>query len=135
MILKCGYYAPSGHNMQSWRFTVLTEKADIEILRTITKETATGNNVYFYGFENPKAIVIVSNNKRNPYGCQDASCAVENMMLAANSYGIGSVWLNPLMTLREVSPVKELLDKFEIPENHVVWAMVDCVKFSSQFRS
>lgn len=27
MILKCGYHAPSGHNMQSWRFTVLTEEA------------------------------------------------------------------------------------------------------------
>ena len=46
------------------------------------------------------------------------------MMLAAQSYGIGSVWLNPLMTLRNVEPVKALLDEFGIPGNHIVWASV-----------
>ena len=69
-------------------------------------------------------MVLISNDRRNPYGCQDASTAAENMMLAANSYGIGSVWLNPLMTLREVAPVKELLDEIGVPENHVVWATI-----------
>ena len=45
-------------------------------------------------------------------------------MLAASSYGIGSVWLNPLMTLRDASPVKELLDEYKIPERHTVWAAI-----------
>ena len=124
MILKCGYYAPSGHNMQSWKFTVVTKQSDIERIRTITEKTAQENNVNFYGFENPKVLILVSNDKRNPNGCQDASAASENIMLAANSYGIGSVWLNPLMTLRDVSPVKELLDELGIPENHAVWSTV-----------
>ena len=66
----------------------------------------------------------MSNDKRNQDGCQDASCAAENIMLAANSYGIGSVWLNPLMTLRDKEPVKSLLDKLGIPENHIVWSMI-----------
>lgn len=56
--------------------------------------------MHFYGFENPNAIVLISNDSRNPYGCQDASVAAENMFLDAWSYGIGSVWLNPLMKLR-----------------------------------
>ncbi len=124
MILKAGYHAPSGHNMQSWRFTVLTKQEDILRLKESAQETAKENKVYFYGFENPKVLVIISNDSRNLYGCQDASCAAENMFLAAHSYGIGSVWLNPLMTLRNVMPVKEVLDGFDIPENHTVWAMV-----------
>ena len=124
MILKCGYYAPSGHNMQSWRFTVVNKKQDIDRLKTVTEKAAKEHNVNFYGFENPKVLILVSNDKRNPDGCQDASTAAENMMLAANSYGIGSVWLNPLMTLRDASPVKELLDEFGVPENHVVWATI-----------
>ena len=124
MMLKCGYNAPSGHNMQSWRFTVLTERNDIEKLRSASEVTARENNVHFYGFDNPKVLVLISNDKRNPDGCQDASCAAENIMLAATSYGIGSVWLNPLMTLRSKSPVRELLDAYGIPDNHVVWAMI-----------
>jgi long-chain acyl-CoA synthetase len=46
------------------------------------------------------------------------------MMLAAHSFGLGSVWLNVLMTLRDKEPVKSVLDEFGIPSNHVVWASV-----------
>ena len=124
MILKAGYHAPSGHNMQSWRFTVLTKQEDICALKETTKTAAAEQKVNFYGWENPKVLILVSNDNRNPDGCQDASCAAENMMLAAGSYGLGSVWLNPLMTLRNVSPVKEVLDGYGIPERHTVWASV-----------
>ena len=124
LILKCGYHAPSGHNMQSWKFTVLTKKEDIEELKEKTRIAARTKDVYFFGFENPKVIILVSNDVRNQDGCQDAACAAENLMLASTSLGIGSVWLNPLMKLRDVSPVKELLDKYDIPDNHVVWAMI-----------
>lgn len=124
MILKCGYHAPNGHNLQSWRFTVLTKQEDIRLLKETAKTAAQETKVNFYGFENPNVLVLVSNDTRNPNGCQDASCAAENMMLAAGSYGIGSVWLNPLATLRDTEPVKSVLDGFGVPENHVVWATI-----------
>lgn len=124
MILKCGYYAPSGHNMQTWRFTVLKRREDINRLFDVTRIAADKKGVYVYGLNKPKVIVLVSNDNRNKYGCQDASCAAENMMLAAHSYGIGSVWLNPLMTLRDVNPVKSVLDDFGVPRNHTVWCML-----------
>lgn len=123
-ILKCGYYAPSGHNLQSWRFTVLTKEEDILELKEKTRISAEKNNVHFYGFENPKVIIMISNDNRNIDGCQDSSCAAENIMLSARSYGIGSVWLNPLMTLRNEEPVKELLDRIGIPKNHTIWATI-----------
>ncbi len=124
LILKCGYHAPSGKNLQTWRFTVLTKQEDILELKIKAAETAKQNKVGFYGFENPKAVILVSNDSRNADGCQDASCAAQNMMLAALSFGIGSVWLNPLMTLRDKEPVKSLLDRFGVPEKHTVWASV-----------
>ena len=110
--------------MQTWQFTVITETSEIKRLKDISKKTAEDNDVYFFGWENPVAIILISNDKRNPYGCQDASCAAENIMLAAWSYGIGSVWLNPLMTLREKSPIKETLDGYNIPKNHIVWSAI-----------
>ena len=45
-------------------------------------------------------------------------------MLAAHSYGIGSTWVNALVTLRDAEPVKSLLNEFGIPEGHVVWATI-----------
>lgn len=124
MILKAGYHAPSGHNMQTWRFTVLTKQEDILELKELTRQTAVQNHVYFYGFENPKALILISNDDRNQDGCQDASCAAENIMLAAWAYGIGSVWLNPLMTLRQKEPVRSLLNRYGVPDRHTVWAAV-----------
>ncbi len=124
VLIKCGYHAPSGRNMQSWRFTVLTKQNDIAELKEKAGIAAKKEKVIFFGFENPKVLILVSNDVRNKYGCQDSSCAAENIMLAANSLGLGSVWLNPLMTLRDVSPVRELLDRYGIPENHLVWAMI-----------
>lgn len=124
MILKTGYYAPSGHNMQTWRFTVLKSQEKIEQLRETVRVKAAEKKVHFYGFENPKVLVLVSNDRRNKDGIQDASCAAENMMLAAQSYGIGSVWLNPLMTLSDESEIRELLDSYQVPGQHIVWAAV-----------
>lgn len=124
MLLKAGYHAPSGHNMQTWRFTVLSRQTDIAELKELTRQAAEKNKVHFYGFENPQVIILISNDDRNADGCQNASCAAENIMLAAASYGIGSVWLNPLMTLRAEEPVKSLLDRYGIPAGHTVWAAV-----------
>lgn len=123
-ILQAGYYAPSGHNMQTWKFYVVTKKETISKIKEVTKETAHANKVHFYGFENPNCLVLITNDSRNINGAQDASCAAENMMLAAWSYGIGSVWLNPLLTLRKVEPVKSMLDKLGVPENHIVYSML-----------
>ena len=121
IILEAGYSAPSGHNMQTWLFTVLEKRETIQRLREAMRAAAEQRNVHFYGFENPDVVVLISNDKRNHDGCQDASCAAENMFLAANSYDIGSTWVNALMTLRDVEPAKGLLDELGIPENHVVW--------------
>lgn len=124
MILQAAYYAPSGHNMQTWRFTVIRKKDNIRRIKEATVQTAKEHKVYCYGFENPACLVLVSNDERNANSCQDASCAAENMFIAAQSYGIGSVWLNALSTLRKEEPVKSVLDEFGIPENHRVWSMV-----------
>ncbi len=40
VILECGYHAPSGHNLQSWKFTVITHQKDIDYLKSITKNTS-----------------------------------------------------------------------------------------------
>lgn len=124
MIVKAGIYAPSGHNLQTWRFTVIKAQDKISELKEVTRKAATGKKVLFYGFENPKYLVLVSNDRRNPDGIQDASCAAQNIMLAAHSYGVSSVWLNPLMTICDEREIRAELKSFGIPDKHIVWAMI-----------
>lgn len=123
MILQAGYYAPTGHNMQTWRFTVLQDQEKIQNLKRIVGAVAKEKKVHFYGFEQPPCLILISNDIRNINGCQDASCAAENIFLAAHSYGLGSVWLNALMTLCEEPPIRALLNSYGIPSNHRVWSM------------
>ncbi|MDO4523683.1 MAG: AMP-binding protein, partial [Eubacteriales bacterium] len=123
MILKAGIQAPTGHNMQTWKFTVIQKEEIIREIREKVERVAKEHKVHFYGFDNPTCLILVSNDRRNANGCQDAACAAENMFLAAHSYGIGSVWLNPLRTICDEPEIRELLDRFEIPKSHIVWSM------------
>lgn len=58
MILMTGYHAPTGHNLQSRRFTVLQNKEKIEELNLIIKKVAY-KKVHFCGFNNPACIILM----------------------------------------------------------------------------
>lgn len=124
MIVKAGIQAPSGHNMQSWRFTVIRKHEKIAELKKIVAKVASEKNVFFYGMNNPDAVILVSNDRRNENGIQDSACAAENMMLAAQAYGIGSVWVNAIKILSDEPEVRGLLSDFGISPRHIVWAMI-----------
>lgn len=123
MIITAGFHAPTGHNMQTWRFTVLRDKEKIMHLKETIEKTAAEKKVNVYGFYEPPCLILISNDTRNQNGCQDASCAAENIFLAAHSYGIGSTWLNPLFYLGDEAEIRELLSQYGIPRNHKVWCM------------
>ena len=122
VILQTAIHAPSGRNMQTWRFTVLREQDKIQELKRVIARTVEGRKIHFYGFNNPPVIILVSNDRRNHDGVQDSSCAAENMMLAAHSFGLGSVWINALSTICDEPEIRELLDSYEIPARHTVIA-------------
>lgn len=123
MILQAGYHAPTGHNMQTWRFTVVQNKQKIEQIKELVTRTAKDKKIQCYGFENPSCLILISNDVRNMNGCQDASCAAENIFLAAHSYGIGSTWLNHLRDLCDEKEIREMLNDLKIPATHRVWCM------------
>ena len=121
LILKAAIYASSGMNKQSWKFTVLQNKEKIEVLAKVVREKLGRNEGY--NFYAPPTLILVSNDRENSNGLADSSCALENIFLMANSLGIGSCWINQLKTICDEEEVRELLNEFEIPENHIVWGM------------
>lgn len=123
-LVKAGWNAPTGHNLQTWRFTVLTTQQEILSLKELVQATAKRCKTICYGFENPQALILVSNDRRNADGIQDASCAAENILLAATSFGLGATWINALMTLCDEPEIRAKLNDYQIPKTHNVWAMI-----------
>lgn len=120
-ILQAGIYAPSGMNLQSWQFTVVQNKDKIEKLAKVVRTAL--NKDGSYNFYNPPTLIMLSNDKDNTNGLADCSCALENIFLMANALGIGSCWINQLKSICDEKEVREVLNEFGIPKNHIVWGM------------
>jgi long-chain acyl-CoA synthetase len=123
-ILEAGRFAPSGHNMQTWRFTVIQSAEEIERIKNTTRNVAERCKSYFYGFNNPNVVIIVSNDRRNIDGVQDSSAAIENMLLMAHAHGLGACWMNSLLTICDEPEIRVMLDEYGISKHHVVYGMV-----------
>ena len=119
-ILETARFAPSGMGRQTWKFTAVTNREKIQKLAAaISKELGReGYNMY-----QPEVLIIPSNDVESPFGKEDNACALENIFIAAWSFGIGSVWINPLQGLCARPAIREILDSFGIPKNHVVYGM------------
>lgn len=110
----------SGCGKQTWKFTVITNKAAIKRLADAIGTTLDrpGYNMYC-----PTAIIMPSNLRDSIWGKEDDACALENIFLAAHSYGVGSVWINQLQNICDTPEIRDILNDFGVPADHVVYGM------------
>jgi len=114
-IIECGLYAPSGGNNQPWHFLVIQNKELIDYISVKTKElmakspneraAKSGNAENYHVFHHAPTVVIVSGHReaRSPIEIPggagsytplaDCSAAIENMLIAGESLGVGSCWI------------------------------------------
>lgn len=120
MILKAALHAPSGMGRQTWQFTAICSRDKIQRLAKVMEKELNrpGYNIY-----EPEVLIIPSNDRDNIFGKEDNACALENIFLAARSFGIGSVWINQLQDISDIPAVRELLREWGVPDNHVVYGM------------
>lgn len=119
-IVKAGLYAPSAMNRQTWKFTVVTNQEKIKTLcEAVGKELGRSG----YDMYQPTLLIIPSNHRETVWGREDNACALENMFLAAHSYGVGSVWINQMQGLCDKPEIRAVLDEFGIPAEHVVYGV------------
>ncbi|MFN8378736.1 MAG: nitroreductase family protein [Anaerolineae bacterium] len=105
-ILEAGRLTGSAKNAQPWQFIVVENR---DTLQQIGATMRTGG--YVAGA--PLAIVVVAEN--DIFGLSDASRAIQSMILAAWSEGIGSNWAGfPVPGGSDMDPLKPLLG---IPES------------------
>lgn len=118
-IIEAGRYAPSGGNCQTCHFIVVKNRevltrlaelaqsafAKMEITEGMYKSivnsiTLSQKGGYVFHYNTP-CLIIVANQKDYGNNIADCSCALENMMIAANELSIGSCWINQLKWLNE----------------------------------
>jgi nitroreductase len=101
LILKCGIKAPSGRNMQPWRFTVVQDEA---IMKEIINDVVAGN-----------VLIIVSGLESENGTTPDFDCGLvaESMFVAAHGLGLGArIYGSPA---RNINSKSEL---FQIPSGY-----------------
>lgn len=119
-ILQAGVNAPSGMGLQTWQFTAVTNRTKIQQLAAVIEEELGRPG---YDMYSPQVVIIPSNDRASKFGREDNACALENIFLAAHSFGIGSVWINQLQDICDRPAVRSLLGCFGIPEKHVVYGL------------
>lgn len=114
-LLRAGMAAPTAVNRQPWAFYVVTERETLDAL---------GEQLPYAKmlFQAQAAIVVcgdmekAGNLKDKGYWVQDCSAASENILLAAESIGLGAVWT---AAYPYDDRTKAVISELNLPEKHV----------------
>ncbi len=114
-LLRAGMAAPTAANRQPWVFYVVTQRETLDAL---------GDKLPYAKMLSQVGTAIVvcgdmekaGNLKEKDYWVQDCSAASENILLAAESLGLGAVWTAAFPYDDRTAVVIEALN---LPENHI----------------
>ena len=90
-VLEAGTYAPTGRNQQSPILVAIQDKETIAKLSKLNASIMGADIDPFYG---APTVVVVLADKNWPTRVYDGSCVMENLMVAAESLGLGSRWIH-----------------------------------------
>lgn len=117
-ILEAGQWAPTGRGKQLWHFSAIhnAEKC-LALAHAVAEADNRGPNYNFYG---APCHIIVSYQRDEIHAFPDGAAAIQTMLLAAQSLGIATCWINQLRPLTDEPTIRPLLTQYGIPENHIV---------------
>lgn len=112
-VLEAGTFASTGGGRQSPTIiAVSTEKYRREIAALNAGVMGRDTDPY-YGA--PVVILVLADGAASTF-VEDGSCVLENMMIAASSLGLGSVWVHREREIFDSRRGKELLREWGLPE-------------------
>ena len=139
-VIEAGRQAPSGKHKNQSRFIVIRKKEVLqELIALVQQEFAKmevtqenddnfggairaakkGGYVFMY---NAPVLIVVANKRDYGNKYADVSCAMQNMMLAANALDLGSCWINQLRWLQANPVLRAYLQKLGMAEDEEVCA-------------
>lgn len=139
-VIEAGRQAPSGKHKNQSRFIAIRKKEVLqELIALVQQEFAKmevtpenddnfggairaakkGGYVFMY---NAPVLIVVANKRDYGNKYADVSCAMQNMMLAANALDLGSCWINQLRWLQDNPVLRAYLQKLGMAEDEEVCA-------------
>lgn len=117
-LLECAMAAPSACNKKPWAFYVVTNEDKLEELRISSRYT---------GYNSPLNIIVCGDkakslsDKPNDFWIQDASSAIENILVEAVELGLGTCWCGIFPVEIAEKNVRKILD---MPENIIPLGLI-----------
>ena len=117
-LLRAAMAAPSAGNQQPWEFYVVTDR---NVLKALSECSPYAGMLQ----EAPLGIVVCCQaDCRMPgYAQIDCSAAIENLLLEADSLGLGAVWLGIAPLEERMEAARKALD---IPEQLYAFSFIAC---------
>lgn len=124
LIAKCGINAPNGMNKQPWAVRVVEStdfiNATTEIFRKAMPEQVARDKNFKNMYRNAPAIIVVAT-PADGSGKVDAGLMGENMILAAQSMGLGTCCLGgPVRFLQTNADCQPYIKKLNLPEGYEI---------------
>jgi len=110
-IIRAGIWAPSGLNNQPWRFVVVQNPG---MKKQLAEQTH-----YSHIVKSANALIAVFLSKEDMYDSikdyQAAGACIQNILLAAEAFGLGAVWLGQILKNKdEVNRILDLDENFDL---------------------
>lgn len=114
-VVKAGTYAPTGMNLQSPIILVVTNK---ELRDRLSKMNGAILGIESDPFYGAPAVLVVLAKKSVGTRIYDGSLVMENLMVAANSLGLGSCWIHRAKETFESAEGKQILHDLGVSEEY-----------------
>lgn len=130
-ILECAILAPNAGNQQKWHFTVIWNRDVLNIMASMMKENMMNSGIEFLmekaknpnfdPFGGAPTLILITADKTARFVEIDCAAAAENIMIAAESLGIGTHIMTSTELIFTSKKGEELKRKLKIPEgyNHI----------------
>ena len=131
VLLEAAIHAPSAANQQRWHFTVVQDKALLDLMVDMVKENAAklGNEFFvkrvsapgYHTFHNAPTVIMISGDVKAMCIQIDCGAAAENILIAAESLNLGACVMASPNLLFMSEKGNELRSRLGIPDgyNHV----------------
>lgn len=121
-LFEAGRLAPNAWDRQSFVLCKLGPRARRALVALTARHL--GGVEADHNFFGAPLVVLFLDRRENFERRADTGCVLENMMLAAQSFGLGSVWVDQFATLEDAPDLAELLENYGFDRQMVICGAV-----------
>lgn len=119
-IMECGINAPNGQNKQSWEVRVVDNPAVMDEIKVVMAEAYGEKAEMAVGcFRGAPVMVFIARDLGYDFSAYDCGLMAENMMLSAQSLGVGSICLgSPVRMINDNEACAPVLERLGFSEGY-----------------